>query len=320
MKNKKIVTQWTSGALLAGISLLSLPASAQNVESLDSGVSTPAPVEQVQPADHSGLLPVTVSSGVSEQFNTSINTDGSFSLTRFKAGVRAPVRLNDDFVLGTTFRYQLDSYDFQSSPDYSWHNINTLAVSSILAWRVDDVWSVYGGGFVRLSAESSASLGDGVNGGGVAGFNYKVDDTLRVGAGLAVISVLEDSARVLPILTAKWKFDEDFRLDLGLADIATMGYGADLKWFFNPELEFTLGVQYHRSRFRVGQDNSIGQEQATTVFVGPTWHACPNMDVTGYVGLAAGGQLRAEDSAGQKTAQSDYSTAAVLGLNASVRF
>ena len=317
MKSKRITNQWTCRFALAGISLMGLPLFAQDVESLDDGVSTTAPQEQA--ADNSARPPIKISAGVSEQFDTDIDSGGSFSITRFKVGAILPVRLNDAFVLSTSLRYGLDDYTFDSIPA-PWDTINTLSAAPILSWRMDDHWTIYGGGFIKVSAESDADWGDATTGGGLAWFSYKVDDTLSLGAGLAIMSVLEDDARVLPLITAKWKFADYWRLDVGLTDVATLGYGAKLNWLFETNLEFGLGVQYHDSRFRIDQGNGVGEEQATTMYIDGTWHATPRIDVNAYFGVAAGGQLRVENSSGQKIAESDYDAAPVLGLNASVKF
>jgi len=60
--------------------------------------------------------------------------------------------------------------------------------------------------------------------------------------------------------------------------------------------------------------------KAVTLFADATWHFTPQIDLGAFFGLAAGGQLRSEDSAGRKIAESDNNTVAILGLNASVKF
>lgn len=319
MKNHKtLMNQWTGGAMLAGVSLLSLPVFAQDVDSLDNGVSTPAPAESPS-ANQTGRLPIKVSTGASEQFSADIDSGGSFSLTRFNVGAVVPIRLDDQFTLGTSLRYGLDAYDFSGS-FAPWNTINTFTAASILSWRLDEKWTAYGGGFVKLSAESGASWGDGVTGGGLIGFNYKVDGDLSLGAGLAIFSVLEDNARVLPLISARWKYADYWRLDVGLTDVATTGYGAKLNWLFEENLTFGLGVQYHDSRFRIDQGNGVGEEQATTIYLDGTWHATPKIDLNAYVGIAVGGQLRVDNSSGKKLGDSNYDPAPILGLSASVKF
>jgi len=321
MKIKLAINRWTCRLALAGVSLMGLPLFAQEAENLDEGEVTPAPVEQS--TNVSPLLPITVSSGVSEQFNTDIKSGGSFSITRFKAGVVVPVRLGDKFVLSSSVKYGLDSYTFDGIPstwNNTWHNIDTLSVASILTWRLDDTWTVYGGGLLRWSAESGAAWGDAAIGGGLAGFNYKVDDDLSLGAGLAVVGQIEDDNSVVPLITARWKFADNWRLDAGLTDVATYGYGVKVNWLFNKEFEFGFGAQVHKSRFRLATNDGVGQEESGTIYADCTWHWCPNVDFNGFFGIATGGQLRVDDSHGRELRSSEYDPAPVLGVAASVKF
>ena len=321
MKIKKTLplNQWAGGTLLAGLTLVGLPALAQDVESLDNGIATPAPQQPVDATQPSSRLPITASLGASEQFNGSIDKGGDFSLTRVKLGVGVPVKLNDQVQLGTAFRYEYDHYNFDNTTA-PWENINTLALSSVLSWQIDDTWSAYAGGIVKMSAESGAALNRGTTGGGLAGFNYKFDETLSLGAGLAVMGQLEEDTKVLPVITARWKFADNWRLDVGMTDVATAGYGAELKWFFSKEVDFGFGAQFHKSRFRIDAADGVGQEEAATLYADTTWHASSHVDLGAFCGLAVGGKLRVDNSTGTKLIQSDYDPAAILGLKAAVRF
>jgi long-subunit fatty acid transport protein len=277
------------------------------------------PTEDQQSSGQTNRLPVIVSSGLSEQFNSSIDKGGDFSITRFKVGVGVPVKLRDDLQLGTTFRYEYDHFNFDNT-FAPWENINTFSLASILQWQMDDALTIYGGGFVKMSAESGSSLGDGITGGGLAGFSYKVNEDLSLGLGLAVASQLEEDARVLPLITARWKFADNWRLDAGLTDVTTIGYGVELKYLLDKEFDFGLGVQFHKSRFKIDAGDGYGQEEATTIYADATWHASPHVDLGGFIGLATGGKLRVDNSSGTKIAQSDYDPAAILGVKATLRF
>ncbi len=331
MKTKLATNQWACRFALAGVTLMSMSVIAQNAEPLNSGVNSPALGEQAQPAEQSGRLPITANVGVSEQFKADIdkNNAGSFSITRTKVGVTVPVRLNDNFTLGTSVRYGLDYYDFSDLPNDAtpWKYINTLSANSIVSYKsADSDWSYYGGGFVKMSAESGVALNRAANGGGLVGLNYKFSDTLSLGAGLAAMSQLEESARVLPLITAKWKFDDNWVLSAGLADIATAGYGVDVKWLFSKEWDFSLGAQFHQSRFRIdgnnanGTQNGIATEEAATIYVDSTWHASEKVDLGAFVGVATGGKLKFANSSGDHEQETDYKTAAILGVQASLHF
>jgi len=321
MKIKSMLNKWNVGAVLASLYLIRLPVFAQDVEQLESGVSTP-PLEET-PAP-SGRLPITVSGGFSHQFNTDLHDNpGSFSISRAKLSLGVPVRINEAFTLGTVARYQFDSYEFDDIPN-PWHNINTLSLASILQWHFDDRWTPYAGGFIKMSAESSEGLDHGVSGGGLLGVNYKFSDTLTFGGGLAIFSQIKDDTKALPLITGKWQFAPQWRLDVGLTDVANLGYGADVKWMFNNAFDFSFGGQFHRSRFRIdgagASSNGVGQETAMTLYADATWHATPRCDVGGFFGLAFGGKLRLEDSGGHELAETDYDTAPIIGIKASLRF
>jgi hypothetical protein len=332
-RHKKVVlNKWTGGTLLAGLSLVGLPAFAQEVEQLNDGANAPGEMEQ---SAEGARLPITATTGVSEQFNAKINdTSASFSVTRFMAAVKLPIRLSDDFALGNSFRYGMDSYNFNSYsgnfPAAPWHNINTISGASILKWRMDDTWTIYGGGFMKMSADSAAELEEGVTGGGLAGFDYKVDDTLSLGLGIGVAKQIEDHAQFLPIITAKWKFADDWMLTAGLTDVATMGYGVEAKWLYNEAWDFGFGLQYHKSRFRTssrnpvlypaGSSDGVGQEKSGLFYASATWHATPKVDVSGFAGLTVGGNIEVMNSSGDELAGHNYKSTAVLGAKASVRF
>jgi hypothetical protein len=336
MKNNNAsLNQWTCRFALAGITLIGLPAVAADATGLDSSV-IPGPATAA--TDASGSLPVTVSVGGSEQFKSEIDKDnaGSFTLTRANASIRIPVKLNDEIRLNTSFRYGLDYYSWSDIPanNTQWDYVNTLQGAAILAWQPQDGnFSYFGGGFAKMSAESGVALNRAATGGGIAGLNYKVSDTLSIGGGLAITSQLEENAAILPILLAKWQFADNWRLDLGMTDVATSGYGVDVKWLFSKEWEFGVGAQVHKNSFRIeGNKNdqlgnstsnskdAIATEQAATIYLDSTWHASDKVDFGAFVGIASGGKLKLADSSGNHEQKEDYKAAAILGLKASLRF
>jgi len=323
-------------AALAGFSMIALSGLALQAEELDSSGALPAPQTGPTAAKNP---PTTLSTGLAEQFNTGVANGGTMSITRFQAGVVAPFRLTDALVVSTSFKYGLDSYDFRGvQPQWRgpWHNINTYTLATIVQGTIDDQWSVYGGGLVRESGETGAEFGEGFTGGGLIGVNYKYSDTLSFGGGLGLMSQLEDHAAVLPLITANWKFADDWRLRVGLTDVATTGYGAEVIYDAVSDWQLAFGFQHEKSRFRIEGRNSlisvppgriygptqdgIGQEESSALYTDATWHATSDIDVDGYLGLTVGGNLRVENQHGTGIYSSDYNTAAIIGLKASFRF
>jgi hypothetical protein len=136
---------------------------------------------------------------------------------------------------------------------------------------------------------------------------------------------LEDPAKVLPLFLCKWKFADQWRLDAGLTDLATVGYGASVTWMPTSEWEFSGGIQYHKSRFRIDGGNDvakdgIGEESAATVYVASAWHVCPHADLGAFLGAAVGGKVALENKGGNTLFEHDYKPGAVLGINATFKF
>jgi hypothetical protein len=347
MKKTLMTNKWSCRMALAGLSLAALPVIAQQPANTAAATeATPATEEQAADMSDSGTLAAPTeaagektplaafSTGFVEQFNTGIANGGTLSIARFNAGIKAPVQLADALRLTTSFRFNADNYDFRSEQAQwggAWQNIGTYTLASVLQAKYDEQWSFYGGGVVRQSGEMSGTkFKDGITGGGLGGATYKCSDTLSLGAGLGIMTQLENNATVLPILSVDWRFADQWKLKVGLTDIGTTGYGAEVMYDLNQDWSFAFGLQHHKSRFRiegnsaVGTQNGIGQEEASNLYLSTTWHASPYADLVGYFGVTAGGNLRAENEHGTQSAtignSSDYDTAAILGVKAVVRF
>lgn len=303
--------------VVVGMAWLCLPAIAQDNEKLETG--EPAPAAE-QGATRS---PVQVTVGGSYQFNTDIDNGGDFSLSRFRTGVGVPVRFNDQLALATSLRYELASYDFGGGIR-GWDDINTLSGAALLKYKLDEHWVVYGGPAFRFSAESGASWGDAKQGGGLIAVNYIMNDKLSFGGGLFGMSQIEDSFRVLPILTANWKFADNWKLNLGFTDLATSGYGVGVSWDCSPELQLTFGGQMNRARFRIDGNGptagGVGQDQSVMLTVAATWSPIKMFSGTAFIGIAAGGELRLENSTGHKLYSQNYDPTPIMGLTAALRF
>jgi len=267
-------------------------------------------------------LRLSVSAGGSGQTEADIDSGGSFSLYHLNSGFTAPIRLDEISVLRSSIKYDFASYDFSDIPA-PWENIHTFSFVSIYEWEGNGSWSYYAGGLVRVAAESGADAVDATTGGGLTGATYEYSDTLTLGAGLLGMSQIEEDATVVPLITAKWKFADDWRLKLGLNDVATGGYGVAAIWNMAPEWVFSFGGNMHKSRFRIdGTDvtrNGVGQESSVLLYTDATYHATSDVDVTGYLGTVGGGELQIEGSSGHEIYKKDYDPALLLGVKVTVK-
>ena len=73
--------------------------------------------------------------------------------------------LSDSVGLVTQAVYQLSAYDFSGDGGALWEDIHQLTVLTMIDWKLDERWSLLGGGLFRFSAESDADFGDALTGG-----------------------------------------------------------------------------------------------------------------------------------------------------------
>ena len=317
MSIKQATSRTVQCLIVLGMAGLCRPALAQDSEKLETGEPVTATEQGAQ------RLPFQVFAGGSYQAQTDVDHGGEFSLARFRTGLGIPVRFNDQFTLATSLKYELASYSFGNKVD-PWHNINTLSGAALLKYKIDEHWLVYGGPAFRFSAESGSGWDNAKQGGGLIAVNYTMNDKLSFGGGLFGMSQIENSFQVLPILTANWKFADNWKLNLGFTDLATSGYGVGVSWDYRPEWQFTFGGQMNKSRFRIdgkgATSDGVGQDQSVTLTVAASWTPCKFATGTVFVGIAAGGELRLEDSTGHKLSSENYDPAPIFGLKADLRF
>jgi hypothetical protein len=83
---------------------------------------------------------------------------------------------------------------------------------------------------VRFTGEKEADFDNALTGGGFAGFFYRYGDRLTIGPGIGVLTQLEDSPRVIPILIINWKITDTLSLNTGRGIGATLGPGLTFDW------------------------------------------------------------------------------------------
>jgi hypothetical protein len=221
-----------------------------------------------------------------------------------------------------------DRYDFSGNADFSgsrpWKRINRLRFSVPVNWAVDDHWTLFFLPTLRFYGESGADLGDSATGGGLAGFSYRFSDRLTLGPGLGVLSRLEDSVNVFPILIIDWEITDRLSLKTGRGLGATQGPGLALSYRASDAWSLALGGRYESLRFRLDDSgpapDGVGEDRSFPLYLSATYNRGRDLQLSVIGGVELGGTLRVEDSRGRRITKQDYDTAPFLGLSFNFRF
>ena len=266
--------------------------------------------------------------GSVHQFDTDTDDGGSFNADR--VFIQGGVTYAPDFRRSVSFSlgYGLDAYDFSGETGFAalrpWENINAYRVSVPVRWGFAEAWTVFVIPTLRFVAESGAELEDSMQGGGFAGVSYRFGDRLTIGPGIGVMSEIEDSATVFPVLIIKWKITDRLSLETGRGLGATLGPGLVLGWKASDNWAFSIGGRYEKLRFRLDDKgmapNGIGQDRTFPVFGGVGYSFSQRAQMSLLGGADLGGELRLEDEKGGLIAEEDYEPAGFVGIAFNVVF
>lgn len=269
-----------------------------------------------------------IQGGYVHQFDTDIDNGGSFDVNRlfFQGGVS--YGFDDLKSISLALGYGYDGYNFSGNSGLGglnpWDDIHSFRVSAPLRWGLDKTWTIFAVPTLRFNKESGGDTGDSVNGGGFAGFSYRVSDRLTIGPGFGVITQIEDSASVFPVLIIDWKITDTLSLGTGRGLGATLGPGLILSWEPSRKWTLSLGGRYERLRFRLDDDGvapkGVGDNRSFPLFGGVTYNISRKAQVSLLGGMELGGELKVEDEGGNTVIEEDYDSAGFIGLTFNLRF
>lgn len=249
--------------------------------------------------------------------------DAELSETSFSVRGGPGFSLSEDLHLYALASYRFSRYDWKNTPGDQFEDIHMFRATPVLRWTMDETWTIYGGPTIAFAAEDGADFGSSVTGGGFGAFSYKVHEDLAVGAGLGIFSQIEDDARIVPFVTADWRFYEQWNLHVGFTEVAaTGGLGAEVSYDLNDQWRVGGGIQFQQKRFRLAEatGDAVAQDKSIPIFARATWKMSENMAFEFLAGVAAGGELLIEDNDGNEIFEEDYDPSALIGLRAVFNF
>lgn len=268
-----------------------------------------------------------VRGGVVQQLDTDLSEQGSFDATRL--AVQGGVSYAWDYrtSVSLSLGYSYDGYSFSGEAPTAgfspWGDVNTLSLGLPMRWGMGEQWSAFLVPTIRATGEQGSSLSDSVTGGGFTGAAYRFSDKLIIGPGIGVISQIEESATVFPILIIDWKITDTLSLETGSGLGATLGPGLVLNYQVTPSWRLSLGGRYEKLRFRLDEDgpvpDGIGEDRSFPLFIGCTYNFSRQNSISLIGGIETGGDLRLEDKDGNLIKEESYDTGGFLGLTFNLR-
>lgn len=264
--------------------------------------------------------------GVASQGNTDIDGGGEMQVYRYNANLLYTAPLSEGTRLGTAFLLGVSDYDFDAGGfGDPWGTVILNQIGVQLSQTLNKTWSIRGGGVLLSSRESGADFSDSLTGGGTFGLDCRASDTLFLSVGAAVVSQIEDDARITPIVAMNWNANERWTIRLGSIPVSGgVGAGAEGEYMLNESWRFGLGLVVNERRFRLDDSgpvpNGVGEDTTIPIRARLGWRVNDKTSLHFIVGVATGGKLRVEDSNGALLAKQDYDPAPYVAVRALFRF
>ncbi|MFW5678992.1 MAG: hypothetical protein ACOC3D_01885 [Pseudomonadota bacterium] len=265
-----------------------------------------------------------VGGGYLHQFETDVDDGGTVTVDRAYANAGVTYAFDRRTAAGLVFSYRFDAFDFGGSGALSgldpWSDVQEVRLLAPVRLPVGERLDAFVSPQIAWSAETGAGFGDAFQAGATMGATYTVNDRLRLGAGLGVFSEIEDDASFFPLVLIDWRITDSFRLTTTPSISLTRGPTLNAVWEPSDTWSFTLGGGYESYRFRLEEEDRIGEERAFPLFAAATYEPLDDVTASLVGGVGFGGELKLDDSDGRTIAEEDFDPAPFLGFTLRARF
>jgi len=275
--------------------------------------------ESKAPVPQGWLTRATV--GYAYQADASMDQGGD--LGRDVTAIEGSVLYNQkDYGYQASIQYVNSGYDFNGSGVWAavdpWDDVNYWSLDIGGNWAVDEQWRMFANVGLASAYESGADFDEGLTLGGLLGGIYRVSDTLSIGPGIIASEQLEDGTDIFPILFIDWQIADNWKLATASGFGATRGPGVQLLYQTDSSTEWFAGLRSESLRFRLDRDgiasHGVAEDEYFRLAVGINYRPNQATQVQAFLGYGFGGELKLDDSAGNRIAKEDYDGSLILGL------
>ncbi|MFN8641777.1 MAG: DUF6268 family outer membrane beta-barrel protein [Candidatus Binatia bacterium] len=254
--------------------------------------------------------------GYAWQGKADIDGGGDMSVNRFDVGLLGRLDLMDRVRWQNSFFFSVNDYDFGGGgfgAGDPWNTIMTMRMVTQLRYALTDQWGISAGGVFIFSPESGANWGDSFSGGGLLGVDYTMSKTLFVSLGAAVISQIEDDARITPSIILNWVPRQNWAVRVGAVPASGGAAAAgEVAYKLAEPVEIGLGLLYNQRRFRLN-DDGVGEDNNMPLRLRLGWCITDQISLNLLAGVALAGDVQIDDSRGNTLNDQDYDPAPYIG-------
>lgn len=185
-------------------------------------------------------------------------------------------------------------------------------------YMVDKDWSVIGTGFARSSHEGGARFEDSITGGGILGFGYNFTERFTLQLGVGVLTRLEDSTTLIPLIGVRWQITDDLLL-------ASEALGLRLTWTAHEDVSINAFAKYSSRDYRLDRDNAtlsggVLRDDRLLLGLGGNWRPAPAISLGVEAGASLWQRFRFYDDSGTELSDPNTDPQFFMGASFVWRF
>jgi hypothetical protein len=256
-----------------------------------------------------------------------IDGGGDFSVWNAFLRAGATRGLGGGNGVGVTFSYDYNDYSFSNPAAFGgvapWNIVQRYGVAVPLTFGLSDGWSIGFVPSVDWFRENGAKSGDSLVWGALVSATKRFADGNRIGFGVGVYDRIEKT-QALPFFVVDWRLGDRWRLVNPLPAGPTGPAGLELDYALGGGWDLGVGFAYRSTRFRLSETgpvpNGVGVQNGFPIFLRGTYRIQDQMALHLYGGVVTAGDLRVEDSGGNRLVKVDYDPAPFVGATFVGRF
>jgi hypothetical protein len=229
--------------------------------------------------------------------------------------------------VGVTLNYDYTDFDFSNPSAFGgvapWNIVQRYGAAVPLSFGLSDGWTLGFVPSVDWFRENGAKSGDSIVWGGIVSGTKRFADGNRIGLGVGVYDRIEKTG-VYPFLIVDWRLSDRWRLINPLAAGPTGPAGLELDYLLGGGWTIGFGGAFRSQRFRLSETgpvrNGVGEERGLPLFLRATRDFGRQMALHLYAGAIVAGELRVDDSSGNRLRSDDFDPQPFLAATFTARF